>query len=88
MVDGKSGKKSNPAKWRQATQLVRGGVERSAFSETSEGLFLTSGYVYETAEEAEKAFKDEIERYMYSRYANPTVTMFEKRLALLEGAEK
>ena len=81
------GKKLNPAKWRQATQLIRGGTERSAFYETSEGLFLTSGYVYGTAEEAEQAFKGEKKRYMYSRYANPTLTMFEKRLALLEGAD-
>ena len=81
------GKKYDPANWRQSTRLVRGGTERSAFGETSEGLFLTSGYVYESAEEAEQAFKGEKQRYMYSRYANPTVTMFEKRLALLEGAE-
>ncbi len=81
------GKKLNPAKWRQATRLIRGGTERSAFYETSEGLFLTSGYVYGTAEEAEQAFKGEKKRYMYSRYANPTLTMFEKRLALLEGAD-
>ena len=81
------GRKTDPANWRQATKLVRGGTERSAFDETSEGLFLTSGYVYESAEEAEQAFKGEHERYMYSRYANPTVTMFEKRLALLEGAD-
>ena len=82
-----SGKKSNPDKWRQSTRLVRGGTERSPFSETSEGLFLTSGYVYDSPEEAEAAFTGDIERYMYSRYANPTLTMFEKRLALLEGAE-
>ena len=88
MTDKTGEKKSNPAKWRQRTRLVRGGQERSAFEETSEGLFLTSGYVYGTADEAEKAFKGDVERYMYSRYANPTVTMFEKRLAQLEGAEK
>ena len=88
MTDKTGEKKSNAAKWRQRTRLVRGGQERSAFEETSEGLFLTSGYVYGTADEAEKAFKGEVERYMYSRYANPTVTMFEKRLAQLEGAEK
>ena len=82
-----SGKNSNPYQWRPSTRLVRGGTERSPFSETSEGLFLTSGYVYGSPEEAEKAFAGDIERYMYSRYANPTVTMFEKRLALLEGAE-
>ena len=88
MTDKTGEKKSNAAKWRQRTRLVRGGQERSAFEETSEGLFLTSGYVYGTADEAEKAFKGVVERYMYSRYANPTVTMFEKRLAQLEGAEK
>ena len=88
MTDKTGEKKSNPAKWRQRTRLVRSGQERSAFEETSEGLFLTSGYVYGTADEAEKAFKGVVERYMYSRYANPTVTMFEKRLAQLEGAEK
>ena len=81
------GKKADPANGGQSTRLVRGGTESSAFGETSEGLFLTSGYVYESAEEAEQAFKGEKQRYMYSRYANPTVTMFEKRLALLEGAE-
>ncbi len=79
--------KSNPGTWRQATKLVRGGTERSHFGETSEGLFLTSGYVYESAEEAEKSFKGEKKRYMYSRYANPTLTMFEQRLAQLEGAK-
>lgn len=73
--------------WRQATRLVRGGTDRSAFDETSEGLFLTSGYVYSSAEEAELAFKGDKKRYIYSRYANPTLTMFEQRLALLEGAE-
>jgi O-succinylhomoserine sulfhydrylase len=72
--------------WRQATRLVRGGTARSAFDETSEGLFLTSGYVYASAEEAEAAFKGEKERYLYSRFANPTVTMFESRLAGIEGA--
>ncbi len=81
------GRKSNPAEWRQATKQVRGGTERSAFDETSEGLFLTSGYVYDSAKEAEMAFKGEKQRYMYSRYANPTVNMFEKRMALMEGAE-
>ena len=82
-----SGKKPDPTKWRQATRLVRGGTLRSPFNETSEGLFLTSGYVYESAEEAEQSFKGEKKRYVYSRYANPTLTMFETRLAQLEGAE-
>ncbi len=76
-----------PASWRPQTLMVRGGTERSRFHETSEGLFLTSGYVYETAEDAERAFKGEIEHYIYSRFSNPTVTMFEERMALLEGAE-
>ena len=60
---------------------------RSRFEETAEAIYLTSGYVYGSAEEAEDAFKERIERYIYSRYANPTVGMFEERLRLLEGAE-
>jgi O-succinylhomoserine sulfhydrylase len=73
--------------WRPATQLVRGGQKRSSFDETSEGLYLTSGYVYASAEEAEQTFKGEIDRHIYSRYSNPSVKMFEDRLALLEGAD-
>ncbi|MEE8507027.1 MAG: PLP-dependent transferase, partial [Kiloniellales bacterium] len=73
--------------YRRQTNLVRGGLARTAFDETSEALFLTSGYVYPSPEEAEAAFKGELKRYQYSRYANPTVTMFEERLRLLEGAE-
>lgn len=73
--------------WRPATQLVRGGQIRSPFDETSEGLYLTSGYVYSSAEEAEMTFKGERDRHIYSRYSNPTVRMFEDRLALLEGAD-
>ncbi len=73
--------------YRRQTNLVRGGLVRSAFDETSEGLFMTSGYVYPSPEEAEAAFKGELKRYQYSRYANPTVAMFEERLRLLEGAE-
>jgi O-succinylhomoserine sulfhydrylase len=67
--------------------MVRGGLARSGFDETSEALYLTSGYVYSSAEEAEAAFKGDKERFVYSRYANPTVSMFEERLRLLEGAE-
>src|SRR6185312_17338456 len=52
-----------------------------------EGLFLTSGFVYQSAEQAEAAFKDEVEHFIYSRYGNPTVAMFERRLTQLEGAE-
>ena len=73
--------------WRPATNLVRGGLERSQFGETSEGLFMTSGYIYESAEQAERAFKREEDRFIYSRYSNPTVAMFEKRMALMEGAD-
>ncbi len=73
--------------YRPQTELVRGAQKRSDFNETSEALYLTSGYVYNTAEEAEAAFKGEADAFMYSRYANPTVRMFEERLALLEGAE-
>ena len=72
--------------WQTQTQAVRGATERSQFDETNEAIFLNSGYVYRNAEEAESAFKNEIERYVYSRFRNPTVAMFERRLALLEGA--
>lgn len=75
-----------PGKWRKRTIGVRGATMRSPFQETSEALFLTSGYAYENAEEAEARFKGEIPGYQYSRYANPTVTMFEERMAMLEGA--
>src|SRR3546814_19668970 len=78
---------STTRRWRAQTAMVRGGLARSGFDETSEALYLTSGYVYESAEEAEAAFKGEKKRYQYSRYANPTVAMFEERLRLLEGAE-
>jgi len=72
---------------RPDTLAVRGGLARSSFDETSEGLFLTSGYVYSSAEEAEAAFKDEIDRFVYSRYGNPTIAMFQERMRLLEGTE-
>ena len=73
--------------WRQQTRMVRGGLARSGFEETAEAIYMTSGYVYQSAEEAEAAFKGEVSRFVYSRYANPTVAMFEERLRLLEGAE-
>lgn len=72
--------------WKPATLLVRGGTERSGFDETCEALFMTSGYVYRSAEEAERAFNGTDQRFVYSRFANPTVQMFENRMALLEGA--
>src|SRR6516164_1447048 len=70
-----------------ATILVRGGATRSPHDETCEALFLTSGFVYDDAAAAEAAFAQEGSRYVYSRYRNPTVAMFEERLRLLEGAE-
>ena len=73
--------------WRPDTLAVRGGLERSHFDETAEALFLTQGYVYATAADAEAAFEGEIDHYTYSRYGNPTVRGFEERLRLLEGAE-
>ncbi|WP_062517746.1 O-succinylhomoserine sulfhydrylase [Demequina gelatinilytica] len=69
------------------TLAVHAGLHRSQFEEMSEPIYMTQGYVYPTAREAEAAFAGEIERYQYSRYANPTVTMFEERLAAIEGAE-
>jgi len=72
---------------RRSTNLVRGGLMRSQFGETSEALFLCSGFVYDNAAEAEARFKGEAEGYVYSRYGNPTVAMFEERMTLLEGAE-
>ena len=73
--------------WRPDTLAVRGGLHRTGLEETSEALFLTSGYVYGSAAEAEAAFRGESEHYMYSRFSNPTVTAFGERLRLLEGAE-
>ena len=73
--------------FRPETLAVRGGLSRTGFDETSEAMFLTSGFVYASAEQAEAAFKDEVEKFIYSRYGNPTVRMFEERLRLLEGAE-
>jgi O-succinylhomoserine sulfhydrylase len=73
--------------WRLSTRLVHGGTRRSELGETSEALFLTSGFRYRRAEDAADRFADRAPGYMYSRVANPTVRMFEERLALLEGAE-
>jgi O-succinylhomoserine sulfhydrylase len=72
---------------RPATRLVQGGVQRTHHGETAEALFLTSGYVYDSAEQAEATFTGTIEHYQYSRFANPTLTMLEERLRLIEGAE-
>lgn len=75
------------SKWRLETQLVRGGTWRSEMGETSEALFLTSGYAYDCAEDAAARFAGEQEGYTYSRLRNPTAAMFEDRMALIEGAE-
>jgi O-succinylhomoserine sulfhydrylase len=72
---------------RPASLLVHGGTNRSPHGETSEALYLTSGFVYDSAEQAEATFSGDIQHYQYSRFGNPTVTMLEERLALLEGAE-
>ncbi|WP_118132508.1 O-succinylhomoserine sulfhydrylase [Oceanicella sp. SM1341] len=75
--------------WNTRTNLVHAGTRRSQYGETSEAIFLTQGYVYPDGETAEARFKGEIEEegFVYSRYANPTVRMFEERVAALEGAE-
>lgn len=69
------------------TLAVRGGLNRSQFDETSEALYLTSGYVYSSAQEAADSFSGDLDRFVYSRYGNPTVTMLQERMALLEDAE-
>ncbi|MFP5076569.1 O-succinylhomoserine sulfhydrylase [Rhizobium sp. YIM 134829] len=73
--------------WRPATQLVHGGTTRSNHGETSEAIFLTQGFVYETSAAAEARFKGETEGFIYARYGSPTNDMFEKRMCMLEGAE-
>ena len=72
--------------WRPDTLAVRGGLARTGFDETAEALFLTSGFVYRTAADAEAAFAGDVDRFVYSRYGNPTVATFQERLRLLEGA--
>ncbi len=73
--------------WRPATQLVHGGTTRSNHGETSEAIFLTQGFVYETSAAAEARFKGETDGFIYARYGSPTNDMFEKRMCMLEGAE-
>ena len=73
--------------FRPATQLIHGGTTRSMHGETSEALYLTSGFVYDSAEQAEATFAGTVQHYQYSRFGNPTVAMLEQRLAGIEGAE-
>jgi O-succinylhomoserine sulfhydrylase len=73
--------------FRPATRLAHGGTMRSQYGETSEALFLTSGFVYENAEQAEATFTGAVQHYQYSRFDNPTVAMLEQRLAQIEGAD-
>jgi len=86
-MSGSSSRKGSSAKYRRATRLVRGGLHRSTFGETSEAIFATSGFSYDDAEEAEARFAGERQGFRYSRLGNPTIAMFEERMALLEGAE-
>ncbi len=87
MITGGAFDKPLPEGVGPATIGVRGGVRRSGFEETTEALYLSSGFVYESAEAAEAAFTGEVEHFIYSRYGNPTVAMFEERMRLIEGAE-
>src|ERR1700749_4705672 len=82
MTETREGRRLRPA-----TQLVHGGTLRSQFGETSEALYLTQGFVYDTAEQCEARFNNTEPGYIYARYSNPTVTMFERRMAEFEGAE-
>jgi O-succinylhomoserine sulfhydrylase len=87
MSASESASKSASKRYRPETRLVHSGTLRSQFGETSEALFLTQGYVYDSSLTAERRFKNEDPGYQYSRFSNPTVTMFEQRMAALEGAE-
>ncbi len=79
---------SAPAhRYRPETELVHAGAMRTPFGETSEALFLTQGFVYDSAEQCEARFKGEEPGFLYSRFSNPTVAMFERRMAIFEGAE-
>jgi len=81
----KKDKKKQAQPWRPATKLVHEGTLRSQFGETSEALFLTQGYVYESSAQAERRFKNEEPGYQYSRFANPTVAMLEARMAAMQA---
>jgi O-succinylhomoserine sulfhydrylase len=83
----KSTAPASTARYRPETRLVHSGTLRSQYGETSEAMFLTQGYVYDSAESCEARFKGEDPGYIYSRYSNPTIAMFERRMIELEGAE-
>lgn len=87
MADDEQFPSNNPA-WRPATALVHGGITRSEWGETSEALHLTQGFVYKSAEQAEARFKQEDPGFQYTRFGNPTISMFEDRLKIFEGAEE
>ena len=80
-------KNKSKDKHRIQTKLIHSGSLRSQNNETSEAIYLTSGYIYNSAEEAEARFKGESDGYIYSRYSNPNLTMLEKKLCEMEGAE-
>ena len=73
--------------WQPETELIHAGILRSQWGETSEAMFLTQGYIYRSAEQAEARFRNEDPGFQYSRFSNPTVSMFEERLRIFEGAE-
>jgi O-succinylhomoserine sulfhydrylase len=79
---------TDPAKWRPETALVHAGITRSQYGETAEALYLTQGFVYDSAEQAEARFKQEDPGFQYTRFGNPTIAMFEDRLKVFEGAEE
>src|SRR6266480_7158813 len=78
---------ASTARYRPETRLVHSGSLRSSFGETSEALFLTQGFVYDDAEQYAARFRGDEPGYLYSRFSNPTVAMFEARMAAVEGAE-
>ena len=78
---------TNSKEWKQKTRLVHEGQNRSPYGETAEAMYLTSGYVYETAEQAEARFREEDDGFIYSRFGNPTVRAFEERMIGLEGTQ-
>lgn len=85
MTDSSGGDPKN--NWKPATKAIRGGLARSQNMETAEAMYLTSGYTYDSAEQAAARMRGDLPGYVYSRYGNPTVTMLEERLAMIEGAE-